>query len=551
MGTGGDRARAERRRRLALIAGMFAASAIVAGCTGTPSSPGQLGATVSTGPGWASASPQLSRLAGSASARRASGSAAPGGSGASQQQSRSAWPSGSASPSAAPPPRVNAGLIHKIQHVIVIMQENRSFDSYFGTYPGADGIAMPAGQPSVCVPGGDGKPCVRPYVDHADVNGGGPHGATNATGDIDDGRMDGFVLERNQAQTGCTDPNNPACASTDTPDVMGYHTQSDIPNYWYYASHYVLQDHMFESNASWSLPAHLYEVSGWSAVCTQHNVPDSCSNALENAVKPGHSGLPDDPIRTGTGRGATPIYAWTDLTYLLHEYNVSWGYYVVAGTEPDCEDDSSISCTPVAQNSKTPGIWNPLPWFDTVRDDGQEGNIQSVSSYYNAATSGTLPAVSWVVPSDAVSEHPPSPVSAGQSYVTSLINAAMTGPEWDSTAIFLAWDDWGGFYDHVQPPTVDVNGYGLRVPAMVISPYARSGYVDHQTLSFDAYLKFIEDDFLHGQRLDPRTDGRPDPRPTVREDVPILGDLLDDFDFTQHPLPATPLPVHPRTTLTS
>ena len=97
-----------------------------------------------------------------------------------------------------------------------------------------------------------------------------------------------------------------------------------------------------------------------------------------------------------------------------------------------------------------------------------------------------------------MSEHPPALVSAGQTYVTSLINSIMRGPDWKSTAIFLAWDDWGGFYDHVKPPVVDRNGYGLRVPALVISPYARQGYVDHQVLSSDAYLKFIEDDFLHG-----------------------------------------------------
>jgi phospholipase C len=108
----------------------------------------------------------------------------------------------------------------------------------------------------------------------------------------------------------------------------------------------------------------------------------------------------------------------------------------------------------------------------------------------------------------------------------------------------------GGFYDHVVPPAVDENGYGLRVPAIVISPYAKSSYIDHQTLSFDAYDKFIEDDFLHGQRLDPRTDGRPDPRPDVREDVPILGDLTADFNFNQAPHQLIVLPVHPHTTLT-
>jgi phospholipase C len=126
----------------------------------------------------------------------------------------------------------------------------------------------------------------------------------------------------------------------------------------------------------------------------------------------------------------------------------------------------------------------------------------------------------------------------------------MQSPDWDSTAIFLAWDDWGGFYDHVVPPTVDENGYGLRVPGLTISPYAKPGYIDHQTLSFDAYLKFIEDDFLDSQRIDPKTDGRPDPRPTVRENAPILGDLTQEFDFAQSPRAPIPLPVRPKTTLT-
>jgi phospholipase C len=113
----------------------------------------------------------------------------------------------------------------------------------------------------------------------------------------------------------------------------------------------------------------------------------------------------------------------------------------------------------------------------------------------------------------------------------------MRSPLWDRTAIFLTWDDWGGFYDHVEPPRVDENGYGIRVPGLLISPWARGGIVDSQTLSFDAYLKFIEDLYLDGQRLDPRTDGRPDSRPTVREEVPILGDLRDEFDFDQEPIP--------------
>ena len=230
----------------------------------------------------------------------------------------------------------------------------------------------------------------------------------------------------------------------------------------------------------------------------------------------------------------------------MHERHVSWRYYVMKGTEPDCEDDGAVTCKAIPQNARTPGIWNPLPYFDTVRENWQLDNVTSLRNFFKAAKRGTLPAVSWIAPSGSVSEHPPGLVSAGQAYVTTLINAIMRSPNWSSTAIFLAWDDWGGFYDHVVPPFVDQNSYGIRVPALVISPYAKRGAIDHQTLSFDAYLKFIEDLFLGGQRLDPRTDGRPDSRPYVRENVPILGDLAQDFDFEQKPRPPLLLSPYPR-----
>ena len=435
--------------------------------------------------------------------------------------------------------------IHKVKHVVVIMQENRSFDTYFGTYPGADGLPMNNGVPTACVPDPQTGQCVAPFVDHADVNGGGPHGHHDAVADVDGGRMDGFISEVHSARHGCADPDDPACAGSAPPDVMGYHTESDIPNYWTYAHDFVLQDRMFEPNSSWSLPEHLFMVSEWSARCARHNHPNSCVNDVQSPGTP-----PARPPMFGGATLAAPFYAWTDLTYLLHRHHVGWGYYIVSGTEPDCENDAALSCPGVRQHASTPGIWNPLPFFDTVRADKELGNIQSVDRFYSAAQKGTLPAVSWVTPSGEVSEHPPGPVSWGQSYVTSLVNAVMRGPDWSSTAIFLSWDDWGGFYDHVTPPRVDPNGYGLRVPGLVISPYARTGYVDHQTLSFDAYDKFIEDDFLHGQRLDPRSDGRPDPRTDVREQVRQLGNLISDFDFTQQPRRPVFLPVHPRTTLT-
>ncbi len=461
-----------------------------------------------------------------------------------------------------PPPPVPETGIHKIRHIVIIMQENRSFDSYFGTYPGADGIPGLAGNGGhvPCVPStqfgyylsrhphlhrhGHFQPaCVTPFHDRNDENYGGPHNTGDAVRDINDGRMNGFEVQANTALRACQF-GNPNCAEAEgsTSDVMGYHNGSDIPNYWTYARDFVLQDHMFQSDLSWSLPAHLYMVSEWSAICANGN-PMSCRNTANKPAFP-----PD--FGTGLQRPThPPDYAWTDLTWLLHKYHVSWRYYVLKGPEPDCELNSAIACKPVPQGAKTPGIWNPLPYFEDVHQDGQLNDIQSLSNFYASARSGSLPAVSWIVPNGHVSEHPPARVSAGQTYVTGLINTIMKSPDWKSTAIFLAWDDWGGFYDHVQPPHVDQNGYGLRVPAMVISPYARKGFIDHQTLSFDAYVKFIEDDFLHGQRLNPVTDGRPDPRPDVRENAPELGNLIKDFDFNQKPRPPLILPVNPKTDL--
>jgi len=441
--------------------------------------------------------------------------------------------------------------IHKIRHIIIIMQENRSFDSYFGTFPGADGFPTKNGAFTVCNPDPRSRHCQDPYHDTNDSNGGGPHYARSSRQAIDNGRMDGFIIMAESGLKGCGDPTNPACSNSANPDVMGYHDQREIPNYWAYASNFVLQDHMFEPNASWSLPAHLYEVSAWSAYCTTHNDPMSCVNALNlPGITPGVNWHEEKFGGPPDYNGKDPIYAWTDITYLLHTHHVSWGYYVMKGTEPGCKDNADGKpCTPHKQSAGTPGIWNPLPYFDTVKDDGELSRIQSLDNFYKQAHEGTLPSVSWIAPSGEVSEHPPSLVSAGQSYVTSLINAVMQGPNWKDSAIFLAWDDWGGFYDHEVPPVVDENGYGLRVPAMVISPYARPHFIDHQILSFDAYLKFIEDDFLGGLRLNPKTDGRPDPRPTVREDVPLLGDLTRDFDFNQKPLPALVLPIHPATDL--
>jgi phospholipase C len=438
---------------------------------------------------------------------------------------------------------VVAAGIHKIKHVIIVMQENRSFDSYFGTYPGAIGIPMHDGTPTVCVPNPPAG-CTRPYHDTADVNGGGPHAEGNAVADVNGGQMDGFIRQRDVARATCHIPDDPACIPGGRPDVMGYHTAAEIPNYWAYAKDFVLDDRMFEPVKSWSLPDHLYLVSAWSAKCRTRS-PMSCVNDI---VGPYGVNQFNQAVHEELTDGKTSIdLAWTDITWLLYARHVSWAYYIQAGTQPDCDDDAAETCTPVRQAATTPGIWNPLPLFGDVQHDHQLHNVRPLSSYFAAAKAGSLPSVSWITPSGDNSEHPPASVHQGQAYVTAIINAAMKSPDWNSTAIFLSWDDWGGFYDNVVPPAVDQNGYGLRVPGITISPYARQGFIDNQTLSSDAYLKFIEDDFLGGARLNPRTDGRPDPRPDVREDEPVLGDLEQDFDFSQPPRPPVLLPTNPPT----
>jgi phospholipase C len=433
----------------------------------------------------------------------------------------------------------------KIQHVIIINQENRSFDHYFGTFPGADGIPMDeAGVPTVCslVPHDGG--CEKPYHNPNDKNYGGPHGGTAFSTCVNDGGLNGYVISASgspdaaKSDGSCEPAGSPTCLPP-TIDVMGYHDKGEIPNYWAYASTFTLQDHMFEPVASYSLPDHLYMVSGWAATCTPADAALNCMSDNNNPGNGNHVGTAGTKLIP-----PPPEYAWTDITWLLHAHNVEWRSFVAGGKTPDC-DDGQMTCDASAQHYSIPSYWNVLPWFDDVKADDQVGNVVDTEQFFVDLAAGQLYAVSWLTPSDELSEHPTNLVSTGQNYVTGIINAVMMSPFWDSTVIFLTWDDWGGFYDHVLPPSVDINGYGLRVPAMTISPWVKPHQIDHTIYSQDAYRKFIEDIFLNGERLNPATDGRPDNRPSVRDSEPILGDLLTEFDFTQTPNPPLVLPVCP------
>jgi phospholipase C len=292
---------------------------------------------------------------------------------------------------------------------------------------------------------------------------------------------------------------------------MGYHTCAEIPVYCGYAQQGTLADNHFAAGNSFSVMAHLYLVSAWSAVCSVHGDPMSCKSS-------------------GNFHQFDPDYAWTDITWLLHAHGVSWGYFLYGNGHGSMspEEDQGDGEAPGPDDLTQVSAWNPLPGFDDVRLDGENQNIQVGANFITAAGSGTLPAVSWVVPPFKASDHPENSIAQGQAWVQKQVNAALNGPDASSTLILLTWDEWGGFYDHVIPPVVDFGGYGFRTPLILIGPMVKPNYIDHQLLTSDAYLKLIEDVFLGSERIDVN-DGRPDPRPDVREIAPGLGDLRNDL----------------------
>jgi len=443
-----------------------------------------------------------------------------------------------------------------IKHVIIIMQENRSFDHYFGTYPGANGI--PNGTCVPLDPANQSAGCVTPFHDQNDINAGGPHTAADAQFDLDDGfswaKLDGFVAaQQTGMEKSCArGPHRPRTCDPVKPgvtihDVMGYHTADEIPNYWAYAQHFVLQDNLFEGVRSFSMPSHLDLTSEWSARCANPASVATCITS-PNPLPPS---------------GSKVVYPWVNLFQLMDLHQVSWKYYLVSGAEPDCDDDE-MTCEPALQADGVLSFWNPAPGFASVEAQGAAylaAHNPSLDQFLVDLKGGTLPQVAWVVPAADYSEHPPDGVTVGMEYVTSLVNAVMQSPYWNDTAIFICWDDWGGFYDHAIPPIVDRNGsatpiqgFGLRVPGLTISAWARAGLIDHQVLSLDSYATYIENLFMAGARLDPTQLGEPDRRPTIRDELTRgtypdgstakIGRLFTEFDFNQAPLPPLVLSTH-------
>lgn len=371
-----------------------------------------------------------------------------------------------------------------IQHIVVVLQENRSFDNYFGTYPGANGI--PAG---VCMPYNPKEPsqgCVKPFlttdpVTPRDL----PHGYESTVVANDSGKMDGFMLAENE-------DNN----------TMSYYGNQTVPNYWSYAEHYVLADNFFSSVISYSLPNHWYAIAGQApAASLYYGLGTSSPAGVQTQYL-------DEAARINT------------IADLLENSSVSWKYYdtpfQVGGYNQSVQDGAAFS------------YWNPLASKSSSYTQAYAPHFVPRGEIFNDIGNGTLPQVSWVIPSAPISEHPPANVTIGMYWVTDVIDAIMRSSYWSSTAIVVTWDDYGGFYDSVHPPRVDSLGLSFRVPALIISPYARPGFIDDTQYQFESVMRFIEWRF-----------GLP---PLTQRDA-NAANLLGAFDFSQSPLPPDIIPL--------
>ncbi len=328
-----------------------------------------------------------------------------------------------------------------IKHFITLMQENHSFDNYFGTYPGADGIPLGA-----CIPRDPEVPeagCVEPFPigERAIVDLG--HSLKTFEEQYNNGAMDGFLKTfADQSETGDLS--------------VGYYDDNDIPYYWTIADEYVLFDRFFTSAKGGSVPNHFYWVTG----------------------TPGN---PESAALLPNGFDHVPT-----IFDQLEAAGVSWKFYV------QNYDPTITFRNPEAGDRGSQIVWVPILNYNRFLDDPELfAKIVPFDEFFSDLENGTLPEVAYMVPSGA-SEHPPGSIQAGERFVRSIITALMRSSVWDSSAFMWTYDDWGGWYDHVPPPQVDEWGYGFRAPALLVSAYAKQGYIDSTELDFTSMLKFIE-----------------------------------------------------------
>jgi phospholipase C len=376
----------------------------------------------------------------------------------------------------------------KIQHVVVIMQENRSFDNLFYGFPGADTATSGMDQGTSIE--------LQPYLLAAkqDLD----HSHPGWWADWDNGKMDNFIHGQK-----FTVPDQP----------YTYVPQSDIESYWTLAQNYTLGDRMFQSNTGPSYVAHQYMIAGQSDDADEN--PDNgyywgCDAPAGTTVRmigPNGTDLP----------GVFPCFDYQTMADLLDANGVTWRYYAT--------NYSAMTGPKTASY-----IWSA---YDAIRHirygpDWTQNVISPDTQVLTDIQNGQLAQVTWIVPMGAYSDHAGASNGEGPDWVASITNAIGASQFWDSTVIFISWDDWGGWYDHVVPPSVDNMGLGFRVPVIVVSPYAKHGYVSHVTHEFAGFLKYTEEIF-HLPSLGTRD---------VNAD-----DFADCFDYTQRPQTYTQIPV--------
>lgn len=364
----------------------------------------------------------------------------------------------------------------KIKHVVIIVKENRTFDNYFGTFPGAVGTTTGVIHTGQTVTLGHTPDRTPHDIDHSfqaavkAING----GLMNQFDLIAGGNVNGELLAYTQL------------------------TERDIPNYFAYARAFVLADAMFSSLTGPSFPNHLYTVGAQSGGAI--NNPRNSGNKWGCDADEGADVQVMD--EEGVKSFASPCFDFETLADRLEAKRHSWRYYAPQQGQPGY-------------------IWSALDAIAHIRlTELWTQHVVPDTQFEQDALNGDLPAVSWVV-TGAGSEHPPSSSCVGENWTVRQVNAIMRGPLWKSTAVFVTWDDFGGFYDHVPPPKVDNFGFGPRVPLLIISPYVHPGFISHTVYEFSSLLRFVETRF----RLAPLT---------ARDST--ANDLLDSFDFTQRPL---------------
>ncbi len=371
----------------------------------------------------------------------------------------------------------NQGDITVIQHIIFIIKENRSFDEYFGLFPGADGAT--SGTTST------GQVMTLEHTPDEVVDMG--HDWTSAITAADGGKMDQFDIILDGDLNG---------------EYLSYSqmAQADIPNYYSYAQNFVLADHMFSSLHGPSLPNHLYTIAAQAGgVITVPAAPGSqnLSNWGCDSPTGSHVTVIDED---GDISQAFPCFDFQTLADSLATAGISWKYYA----PPEGMQGYEYSTYDAINHIRNSSVWTE--------------NVVPDTQFVTDAASGNLAAVSWLVTGPG-SEHPPNSTCQGENWTVQQLNALMQGPDWNTAAVFLTWDDFGGFYDHVPPPYDDEYGLGPRVPLLIISPYAQPGYISHTQYEFSSVLKFIEDRF----GLTPLT-----------ERDANANDTTDSFNFSQN-----------------